>query len=57
MEFACSLCKKTLAEDGPVAASYGNEGVYFFCSKECGDKWTIPVAPEEKAVPEELGIA
>ena len=34
----CSQCKRRLDEDGPAMTSYGNEEVYCFCSKECGDK-------------------
>ncbi len=47
MTATCSLCKEALAEDGPATTSYGNEDIYSFCSKECGDEWSPPVAPEK----------
>ena len=47
MEPICSLCKKTLTKNDSVTCCYGNEGVYFFCSKECKDKWDCPVVPEK----------
>jgi hypothetical protein len=47
MKLACSLCNKTLAEDGPYTASYGNAEAYLFCSRECGDEWSFSGAPEK----------
>jgi hypothetical protein len=51
MKLICAHCKKTLKtfhDDDLSACLYKDDGVYFFCSRDCKEKWSRPVAPQTK---------
>ena len=51
MKLACSQCKKTLKtleQDDLTMLLHSDEGVYFFCSKDCKDAWPNPIITEEE---------
>jgi hypothetical protein len=37
-------CKKSFPLDHLFEVLYCAEGIYFFCSKECSEKWVSPFA-------------
>ena len=49
MKLICVHCKKTLKtfhDDDLSAVLYNDDGVYFFCSRDCKEKWSRLVAPQ-----------
>ena len=51
MKLICVHCKKTLKtfpEDDLSAVLYNDDGVYFFCSRNCKEKWSHLVAPQNE---------
>jgi hypothetical protein len=42
-------CKKSFALNRLFEVLYCAEGIYFFCSKECSDKWTSTVAQQKES--------
>ena len=51
MKLACSQCKKTLKtleQDDLTMLLHSDEGVYFFCSKDCKDAWPCTIITEEE---------
>ncbi len=51
MKLACSQCNKTLKildQDDFTMLLHSDEGVYFFCSKDCKDAWFQPMITEEE---------
>jgi len=39
MGLPCMQCKESFSQDDNFEFLYCDEGIYFFCSKECSDKW------------------
>jgi len=39
MGLLCIQCKQSLTLDETSELLYCDEGIYFFCSKACSDKW------------------
>lgn len=39
MMLTCVKCKEVFKKDDPVSVLCSNDGIYFFCSKECKDSW------------------
>ena len=51
MKLACSQCKKTLKtleQDDLTMLLHSDEGVYFFCGKDCKDAWPHSIITEEE---------
>ncbi len=51
MKLICVHCKKTLKklhDDDLSAVLYNDDGVYFFCSRNCKEKWSHPVTPQNE---------
>ena len=46
MGLPCKQCEKSLPVDDIFEFLYCDEGIYFFCSKECSDKWMSVNAQE-----------
>ena len=46
MGLPCKQCEKSLPVDHIFEFLYCDEGIYFFCSKECSDKWMYVNAQE-----------
>jgi len=38
----CARCEKRLVKDEPPKVICNGEGIYFFCSVVCRDKWMTP---------------
>ena len=49
MGLPCMLCKKSFPVNHLFEVLYCAEGIYFFCSKECSDKWASPVAQQRES--------
>ena len=45
MMLTCVACGKTFTRDDPVTIHLSDDGMYFFCTKECKQNWLYP--PEE----------
>jgi hypothetical protein len=39
MRLSCVQCGKRFLKDDLIEMFYSDNGIYFFCCKECGDKW------------------
>ena len=52
VELPCMQCKQSLPYDQTSELLYCDEGIYFFCSKTCWDRWmsvnTSQIDPENK---------
>jgi hypothetical protein len=46
MGLPCKQCEKSMPVDDIFEFLYCDEGIYFFCSKECSDKWMSVNAQE-----------
>jgi hypothetical protein len=44
MSLPCMQCKESFPLDHLFEVLYCAEGIYFFCSKECSEKWVSPFA-------------
>ena len=44
MSLPCMQCKESFPVDHLFEVLYCAEGIYFFCSKECSEKWISPFA-------------
>jgi len=49
MGLPCKQCEKSFPVDHIFEFLYCDEGIYFFCSKECSDKWASLVAHTEES--------
>ncbi len=50
MRLRCMHCNKTLKtfhNDELSAFLHRDDEVYYFCSRDCKDKWTSPIAPKK----------
>lgn len=54
MGLPCMQCKKSFPLNHLFEVLYCAEGIYFFCSKECSDKWTSPVAQQKESGKQQL---
>jgi hypothetical protein len=45
MELPCMQCRERFSSGDFLEILHCDEGIYFFCSKECRDKWTSPRVP------------
>ena len=45
MELPCMQCREKFSSGDFLEILHCDEGVYFFCSQECRDKWTSPRVP------------
>ncbi len=45
MMLTCVQCAKTFTKDDPVTVHLSDDGLYFFCTRECKDSWLYPVDP------------
>lgn len=43
----CNKTLKAFHDDEFLKFLYSDEGVYFFCNKDCKDKWSQSVVTEE----------
>jgi hypothetical protein len=41
--------KKAFPVDHILEVLYCYEGIYFFCSEECSDKWPLPVSQQKES--------
>ena len=51
MKLICVHCKKTLKtfhDDDLAAVLCNDHGVYFFCSRDCKEKWSRLVTPQNE---------
>jgi len=46
MGLPCMQCKESFSPDDIFEFLYCDEGIYFFCTKECSDKWVSVNAQE-----------
>ena len=46
MMLTCVECGKTFTRDDPVTIHLSDDGMYFFCTRDCKDNWLHPVEPE-----------
>ena len=49
MRLPCMCCKESFSQGDFFEIFYSDEGIYFFCSKECSDKWASHIAPENES--------
>jgi len=45
LELPCMQCREKFSSGDFLEILHCDEGIYFFCSKECRDKWTSPRVP------------
>ena len=45
MKLPCMQCRERFSSSDFLEIPYCDEGIYFFCSKECRDIWTSPRVP------------
>jgi len=48
MGLPCMQCKKSFPVEHVFEVLYCYEGIYFFCSEECSDKWPRPVSRQKE---------
>jgi hypothetical protein len=48
MGLPCMQCKESFPVDHLFEVVYCAEGIYFFCSKECSEKWVSPFAHKKE---------
>jgi len=53
MGLPCKQCEKSFPVDHIFEFLYCDEGIYFFCSKECSDKWASIVAHKRESEDQE----
>lgn len=49
MRLPCMCCKESFSQGDLLEIVYSDEGIYFFCSKECNEKWVSQIAPENES--------
>ena len=49
MRLLCMCCKESFSQGDFFEIFYSDAGIYFFCSKECSDKWASHTAPESES--------
>jgi ribosomal protein L24E len=54
MRLLCMCCKESFSPGDFFELLYSDDGIYFFCSEECRNKWVFPVTSEKECAPEEL---
>ena len=42
MMLTCVACGKTFTREDPVTVHLSDDGMYFFCTRECKDNWLHP---------------
>jgi hypothetical protein len=48
MGLPCMQCKESFPVNHLFEVLYCAEGIYFFCSKECSEKWVSPFAHKKE---------
>jgi hypothetical protein len=51
MMLTCVACRKTFTREDPVTIHLSDDGMYFFCTRECKDNWLYPA---EEAIDSEI---
>ena len=47
MLFTCVNCKATFTKDDPAMVTCSDDGIFFFCDKDCKDKFVYPAELED----------
>jgi YHS domain-containing protein len=51
MMLTCVACRKTFTREDPVTVYLSDDGMYFFCNRECKENWLYS---EEEAMDSEV---
>ncbi len=49
MRLSCIQCGKKFFKDDLIEMFYSDNGIYFFCCKECGDKWVDTITLDQES--------